>query len=141
MKYLLKLNSDPSRAMIFEYGPDRFLVSLTVTDAMPIAVWKELWNAPPLNEDVLLRGYTFGSIKEIPTDLSFAAFWEAYAHKVGNKPKTEKLWNALSEMDKIAALAAVPRYIRWLSVRTVEQAMASTWLTQRRWENDFSSKK
>lgn len=40
---------------------------------------------------------------------SFDAFWDAYEKKVG-RPKCEKLWDKLSNQDKIDCMAYIPRY-------------------------------
>lgn len=75
-----------------------------------------------------------------PPDLSFAAFWDSYGYKVGKKDKVEQLWKSLSEADKIACLKAVPKYNRWIAAKTnMEKAYPQTFLTQRRWENEFAA--
>lgn len=77
-------------------------------------------------------------LKEVPADLSFAAFWEAYAYKVGDKKRAEKLWKLLSEEEKAAALLSIPKYLYFLSTHpAIERAHAITWLNQRRWENEY----
>lgn len=137
-KYSLTSQSSPLN-MTLAYGKDDFLVSWVV-DASSLLIWKQLWQYPPLTRTALyeLVGRSKGAMQlaEVPADLSFAAFWDAYAHKQGNKGKVEKLWNALSEADRAAALAALPRYASFLATRpTMEKAFAETWLRNRRWEN------
>jgi hypothetical protein len=74
----------------------------------------------------------------VPEDLSFQRFWETYGHKVGKKARVEKLWNALSEGDKIKCLAAIPRYKAWLAQRpNMEMLYPETFISQRRFENTF----
>lgn len=78
-----------------------------------------------------------GVITEI-TDLSFDKFWNAYNKKLGNKAKAEKLWNQLSESERIEVLEALPRYDYYLQTHPgIEKAYPTTFLNQRRWENEF----
>lgn len=125
--------------MILTYGEDDFLTSWEVLKECPRLFWRVLWKQPPLNLEALgnMQQEFSGMFRlaEVPTDLSFPIFWDAYAHKVGNKKRAEKLWNALDEGERAAALAALPRYASFLITRpTMEKAFAETWLSQRRWE-------
>lgn len=71
-------------------------------------------------------------------DTSFATFWEAYGYKVGNKKRAEKLWGLLSISEQVLALRALKGYKAYLSARpNMEQSYAETWLSQRRWENEY----
>lgn len=75
---------------------------------------------------------------EMPTDLSFNAFWNLYDYKVGKKEKTVQLWTALNEAERTACLRAVPRYKQWLAQKpSMEKLYPQTFLSQRRWENEF----
>ncbi|MEZ5195087.1 MAG: hypothetical protein R2764_01410 [Bacteroidales bacterium] len=77
-------------------------------------------------------------IKKVAPDLSFEAFWEAYAYKVGKKERAQKLWEGLSDPDKALALSACPKYRYYLSTKTnMEQAYAETWLRNRRFEDQY----
>jgi len=81
---------------------------------------------------------TVFKVEKVGTDLTFKAFWEAYAYKVGNKKRAEKLWGALTEPERAQAMAAAVKYKRWLSTRNQDQAYAETWLKQRRFENNYN---
>lgn len=75
---------------------------------------------------------------EIPTDLSFEAFWNQYGHKQGDKSRAQKLWKLLSDEDKVAALGAIKRYKNYLLAHPAQECLyPQTYLNQRRWENDF----
>jgi hypothetical protein len=68
----------------------------------------------------------------VPADLSFSAFWNAYAYKVGDKARAEKLWNKLSEAEKVTALKAIPAYNYFLKTKKIDKTYAETWLNQKR---------
>jgi hypothetical protein len=125
--------------MTLTYGEGDFLVSWVVHVPCPLATWRELWKLPPFDSHALVefvrRSNGLYSLTEIPADLSFGVFWEAYGHKVGNKGKVEKLWNALGDGERVAALAGIERYRSFLATRPhMEKAFAETWLRNRRWE-------
>ena len=76
-------------------------------------------------------------ITEVPPDLSFEAFWTRYRYKVGKKARAEQLWNNLNQPDRTAALSGIIEYDRWLERAKVAKAYPETYLSGRRWENDF----
>lgn len=76
-------------------------------------------------------------LKPVPQDLSFEIYWEAYSHKVGKKERAKKLWEALPEKDKIMCLQSIPRYKSWLAFRNIEMLYPETYLSQRRFENQY----
>lgn len=139
MKYRLYTKSN-TVSMILTYGEDDFLERWEVEKPCPPTFWRLLWKHPPLSMSALMEmqeqnGEMF-LIEEIPADLSFGVFWDAYGHKVGNKGRAERLWNALSDGERVAALRGVATYQSFLVTRsTMEKAFAETWLNQRRWEN------
>lgn len=96
----------------------------------------------PLNMSMLTEivGFTEMTMTEVTVtpDLTFAYFWDAFNNKVGDKRRAEKLWNKLSDGEKMAAISAIPRYYRYLSVNTyLSPTHPATWLHQRRWENVY----
>ena len=81
---------------------------------------------------------TRGKVTKITVDLSFAAFWNAYTYKVGNKPRTEKLWEKLSDVDKAQAMKSIPVYDQFLAMHpNQDKAYPETYLSQRRFENNY----
>lgn len=126
--------------MTLAYGEDGFLTKWERDGDWPIEAWRWFFNNVPIRlVDFLERWATLPAleVKEIPQDLSFSAFWNAYNYKHGNKPRAEKLWNALSEAERNQALQEVSRYQLWLAKHpAIEQAHATTWLNQRRFENN-----
>lgn len=95
---------------------------------------------PILQEDALAVKKAVGwSVSEVPQDLSYEAFWKAYDYKVGDQVRCRKLWKALSDADKSKVLLVIPKYHRWLKLHTsTEQLFPTTFLNQRRFENDFT---
>jgi hypothetical protein len=112
-------------------------------DRMAATEWL-LANVPVAQEQLptfvsRLKGH--GEVKEIPADLTFSAFWEKYAYKVGKKARAEKLWSQLTETEKGAAMLCVPRYEMWLlQHQGIQKLYPETFLAQRRWENEYSVK-
>lgn len=78
------------------------------------------------------------TIEEVDPDLSFDAFWLKYNHKVGNKKRSEMLWNKLSAAHKLKAINAIAKYHRYLSQRpSMEKLYPETYLSQERFLNDY----
>lgn len=79
---------------------------------------------------------------EVVDPHSFDVFWNLYKYKRGKAPAL-KAWNKLKDSDKAAAIEAVPNYLAYLDYkratgREQEQMHASTYLNQRRWEDDYT---
>lgn len=79
-------------------------------------------------------------VTEIAPDLSFQAFWDLYDYKVGNRSRAEAVWKKLSTADKNACMLGVRRYKNWLKTQSIGHAYAETFLSQRRWENEYKIK-
>lgn len=90
-------------------------------------------NIPLFENDFLDRASRSGVVfSTIPADLSFTAFWNAYNYKVGDKSRSEKLWNKLSESEKVTALKAIPAYNYFLNTKKLDKTYPETWLNQKR---------
>ncbi len=137
MKYLMTFTSDKSLKVVFDYSDG--LVSIVFEGCFLDLQKKYILSlTPPALGDTHLEDY-FNSpkirIMPMQQDLSFANFWNTYSHKHGSKPRAEKIWNALNDADKALALVKIKKYLFDLANSNIEQAHASTWLGQRRWEN------
>lgn len=75
---------------------------------------------------------------EIPEDLSFARFWCDYDYKVGNKARAQKLYDELSDADKMLALRRIAIYDDFVKIKKIGKVYPETYLSQRRFENDFT---
>lgn len=96
----------------------------------------------PITEDGLsqLSTMTYGTIQvqQVPNDLSFNAFWELYAYKIGNKNRCITLWTALTEPDRIQCLRKIPQYLQYLRQKPhMEKLYPETFLKQRRFEAEY----
>ena len=69
----------------------------------------------PLNPGILkkMADAIPGKMEVVPEDLSFDAFWEAYAKKV-NRIRCEPLWKKMSEADRIECLQSIKPYDGYL---------------------------
>lgn len=138
-KYLLKGKTSQATIVFDDKG---LLSSLHFEHCDEAAVHWLLTTAPTERKRLEAFGQNYKSklqIIPILEDLSFDAFWKAYAYKIGKKARAEKLWELMSEGERTEALKAIPRYKRWLALRqTVEQLYPETYLSQRRWENEFT---
>lgn len=140
MRYLLTSPKLTGR-IIIEYDDETRCVTRFEFD-MPVTLKQARWffQRFPYHTDGLAHPdikFAF-VVKEAPASLSFNDFWNAYAYKVGNKSRAEKLWNILSEPERAAALLAIRKYDGYLAGRPkMEKAYPETWLNQRRWENHY----
>ncbi|MEI6898660.1 MAG: hypothetical protein WCL00_02185 [Bacteroidota bacterium] len=79
-----------------------------------------------------------GKIVKQADDLSFEKFWDSYGYKVGNKNRTRKLWDLLSEADRNLVLQSIPRYDNFLAnKKNQDKTYPETYLAQRRFENTY----
>ncbi len=76
-------------------------------------------------------------LDEIPPDLSFENVWETYGYKVGKKDRAKRLWEALTDKEKMLCLQAIPRYKAWLAYKNIEMLYLETFLSQKRFLNEF----
>lgn len=67
------------------------------------------------------------------TDLSFEAFYKRYPKKVGRKEQTEKMYNKLSEADKMEAILYISELIK-LKADGTAFPYPATYLNQKYWK-------
>jgi hypothetical protein len=79
------------------------------------------------------------TVTEAPLTFTFDDFWQAYQEK-RNKLRAEKLWARLSDADRIAAIAAIPKYDKWLSWKGIAKKDPDTYLRNRSWEDEYKMK-
>lgn len=78
--------------------------------------------------DVMEEGYR----------VTFDQFWNRYALK-RNRERSEKLWNKMTDADKVNAFAKFPMYERHLVLNAWKtKADPDTYLRQRYWESDWN---
>ncbi len=135
-KYIVTTKSGVN--MLFTYNEQGQLVEYSTHDALTIQQSNWLARHFPTTHELLrtlIARYGW-QVKEVPQDLSFTAFWNAYRHKVGNKKRAERLWNGLSKEDKAKAIAYLPRYESYLAQNPgIAKLYPETYLNQERWNN------
>ena len=106
---------------------------------------KEEENNPPLSplflpeENLCVQSRAREEMQEL--EASFDAFWEAYGYK-RNRREAWKVWKSstkMSKKDREAAMAGVEAYKADCERFERPMCHASTYLNQRRWEDDFKS--
>ena len=96
------------------------------------------WNWLPRREAELLAvKHAKIKVTQVVANIGFTDFWDSYGYKMGKKDKAMELWKNLNESDRSNCLLKIPRYKRWLASRQVEMLYPQTFLSQRRWENEF----
>lgn len=123
----------------FTYSNQGTLVGFRVVDDVLIApktVAGILENALTLD---LLKTYAQGKnmpVVEVPTDISFKVFWEAYNYKeAGDKKDAQKKWDLLDETEKVNALLYIKKYNAHQLNSGAARLYAKTYLNQKRWNN------
>lgn len=126
--------------LLFEYDKSGVLVAFKRESELTPKQWSALAKFFPwdLNLFKLFKDKLGVTAVVIPEDLSFQRFWNAYGLKVGNKKRTEKLWNALDDATRGHILTvSIPNYKAHLRGSSSDQAHASTFLAQERWHNEY----
>lgn len=78
-----------------------------------------------------------GVIKQVPMDLSFDVFWEAYGKKI-NKKRCEPLWAKLKDSDRLACIESIKPYEGFLRRHTGRAKKdPENYLKDRMWENNW----
>jgi hypothetical protein len=141
--YTVKARNSPD-VWVFQYHLNGTLRSFTVLDGR-LSPKQTAWlfsqgNFPYEEEHMgqwrakLKKNF---SIEQGLLDTSFAAFWNAYAHKV-HKIEAERAWNKLKEADRIKALEGTRRYNDHLRRNTWKNKMdAKRFLKEKIWEDEF----
>lgn len=130
--------------MVFKYCLNGYLTCFELQDADPLSKTQVNWlfsghfpyRENQINNIKAIKNFT---VTEGSFDLSFETIWSLYKKKV-KKVFAEKAWEKLSDTDKIAAIAGVKHYLGYCNrKRNYEQAMLSTYLNQRYWEDEWGS--
>lgn len=138
MKYILthrKING----SIIIEYDNEKRIRSFAFDCQVSFELWEFMMNNFPATEESL-QDYLFKNFKisPVPEDISFDAFWKGYAYKVGNKPRAEKLYKLLSDMERTQVMISIKSYNNYLASHpNQDKCYPETYLSQRRWENSY----
>lgn len=102
-----------------------------------------LWAWFPRTMDKLLEqsGNAKLTINAVLEDLSFPKFWDTYDYKIGKKQRAEKIWEAMNDTERSKCLLAIPAYKYWLAQQNgIAKLYPETFLSQKRWQNEFKTK-
>ena len=127
----------------YTYTKEGLLLSVEVKGEIPVETRKKTFTTAFILENELLAYASINkqkvTVREVPSDLSFTRFWNAYNYKVGNKDRAEKLWYKLSDAEKLFCLEQIKAYDGWLlNKKNMEKTYAETFLNQKRFTNNFS---
>jgi hypothetical protein len=70
----------------------------------------------------------------------FTAFWTLYPKKVG-KAETERKWKQMPHRDRVAAMEALPRHVRYWQQTGTERKFIKDpvrWLRAGAWDDDLA---
>lgn len=79
-------------------------------------------------------------------EIPFSEFWNTYNYKIGNKTKTENYWTGKTKLengskinntDRQLIIKKIPEYQNFCQSSEISFCNATTFLYQRRWENEF----
>jgi hypothetical protein len=91
---------------------------------------------PPVKETREILGDNVSPSYEV---VSFSQFWDRYKYRV-NKQAAIKAWAKLSLVDQMEAYDHIPRYDEYLGATSIAKAHASTYLNQKRWQDEYNLK-
>lgn len=79
-----------------------------------------------------------GRLEEVPPDLSFDAFWDAYGKKI-NRKRAELLYKKMSEPQRLKCILSIKPYQNYLGrVKWRTQADPDTYLRNENYETDWN---
>lgn len=73
-------------------------------------------------------------VEEIPPDISFTRFWEAYGNKV-SKMQAEQAWQRLSRAERVRVLVAIPKYRKFSTAKGYDLAYPAKFINKRMYED------
>ena len=138
MKFLLK-HKKYEGSIIFTFDEQGRCIAFAFDCNITMELWSFIFDIFPLRIETLQHNAfkNFQKI-EVPTDISFTAFWTTYNYKIGNKERAKKLWELLDEQTRVLIFNSIKKYATFLASKpNMEKAYPETWLKQRRWENSF----
>jgi len=138
MKFLLK-HKKFTGSIIFTYDDKERITGFQFDCDVTDELFEFIMNYFPQYQSSLKnKAYKNFEVIQVLSDMSFTAFWETYNYKVGNKKRSEKLWNLLSEHDRAQVFAGIRRYDLFMIRKpNQDKCYPETFLSQRRWENSF----
>lgn len=138
-KYLIEFTKFNQASVIVEYDQFDFLIDMKINyGSMDATAVNFLAKHIPSTLDKLEDYKKLPRVKvsDVPFDTSFITFYNQYAHKMGNKARSERLYEALKEEDQVKAIKYIQTYSQWLLQNTgVQKKLPETYLNQQPWNN------
>ncbi|RME95477.1 MAG: hypothetical protein D6772_13070 [Bacteroidetes bacterium] len=102
-------------------------------------VW--LWTFLPkcLDDLPAVANSKYAKVTPVENDLSFAAWWEFYGHKVGNKKRAQAHWDKLDDMTKALCFTKTREYKYYSQIKGYDMVYPERFLGHSYYENDFKS--
>lgn len=144
MKHFILTSSQFEGSVSFKYDEAGYLVWFHYMAEMDNQKREYLLSHLPLTLsgfDYLVKKSPTAKIEEVPEDLSFEAFWNAYDMK-HNRKRCEPLWNRLSESDKLRCIKSIARYNAYLKrVGWIGKKHPDGYLSNRYFETEWDKMK
>lgn len=138
MTYLVYYK-ETGKKLLFKYNLNGRLIAFKTDVEMTTAASDYLKKYFPFRVEDLnfYRTHKAFRVEKLEADLTFDNFWNTYANKVGNKARAQKLWNALSEVQRAKALSYIKTYNNILLQQPgVQKLYPETYLNQKRFDNE-----
>lgn len=74
-------------------------------------------------------------ITTVQADLSFDAFYNAYAHKVSKRSASDNIWKKMPDAERAKAISYIPTYDTYLRESRVNKKYPETYLNSEMWNN------
>lgn len=143
-KYLLRLKKQDGGYLNYylkynEHGDLYHVEFRDLEESMTAAQRGWIWQfIPKTIEELEVRRKVKGvKITEVEMDLSFDAFWNLYAYKVGNKKRAKVSWDKLDDATRLIVLQKVKEYQYFLKHKSYDMVFPERFLSEKRYENDY----
>jgi hypothetical protein len=121
MKYLLK-HRKITGSIIFQYDELGRIIAFQFDCEITDDIWDYITGHFPLRIETLKHpAFKNFEIMDVPEDLSFDAFWNAYQYKVGNKERARKLYNLLDDHERTRVFSGIKKYNAFLAKKTTRK--------------------
>lgn len=139
MKYIVT-STQFMGELVFTYSNNQLVAMDIEAVSNNSSMLRFVYHNLPISNKILLGWLNTSKtmkIREVPTDLTFENFWNSYAYKVGNKPKSEKLWKAMSDASKALALTKIKKYREAKEHEGTAMLYPERYLMYKTYENEF----
>ena len=136
-KYILIPKSHAAMTIVFTFDLNGLLNSFKLDGNYTEEQWRYVTGHMPVREADIEKYRKIDKflIKEVPTDLSFVAFWNAYGYKVGKKGEAENIWRGMKEPERVKALVYIRKYDEHLRTSGAAKAYPTSYLRGRYFDN------